>query len=203
MMAEAGRWRKNVLVVDDEELIRRTLSRDIEEMGYGVTAVADGETALAVLKEHYYDLVLTDLRMEGISGLEVLKGAKARSTEIGVVILTGFGDISSAIEALRSGADDYLLKPYAYEDLALRLGNCLEKQELKKRLKVYEDILSICSVCKKIRNDTGQEPGNGDWLSIDEYMRRAAGLRMSHGYCPDCYRKFMKDMETFKPGSKE
>ena len=203
MTEEAGRWRKNILVVDDEELIRRTLRRDIEEMGYGVTAVADGETALAVLREHYYDLVLTDLRMEGISGIEVLQGAKARSSEIGVVILTGFGDISSAIEALRSGADDYLLKPYAYEDLALRLGNCLEKQEMKKRLKVYEDILSICSVCKKIRNNKGQEPGNGDWLSIDEYMRREAGLRLSHGYCPDCYRKFMHDMEAFSSASKE
>lgn len=203
MMAEAGQWRKSILLVDDDDLIRRTLRRDIEEIGYSATAVADGETALAVLQEHYYDLVLTDLRMEGISGIEVLKGAKARSPEIGVIILTGFGDISSAIEALRSGADDYLLKPYAYEDLALCLRNCLEKQELKKRLKVYEDILSICSVCKKIRNDKGQEPGNGDWMSIDEYMRRAAGLRLSHGYCPDCYGKFMQDMETFTPARKE
>jgi DNA-binding NtrC family response regulator len=203
MKEKAGRWRKSILLVDDEEIIRHTLRRDIKEMGYGATAVGDGEAALAALQEHYYDLVLTDLCMEGISGLEVLKGAKARDPEIGVIILTGFGDISSAIEALRGGADDYLLKPYAFEDLALRLGNCLEKQELKKRLKVYEDILSICSVCKKIRNDTGQEPGNGDWLSIDEYMRRAAGLRMSHGYCPECYRKFMKDMETFSPACKK
>ncbi|MCX5864789.1 MAG: response regulator [Deltaproteobacteria bacterium] len=202
MMAEAGQWRKSILLVDDEELIRRTLRRDIEEIGYSATAVADGETALAVLQEHYYDLVLTDLRMEGISGIEVLKGAKARSPDIGVIILTGFGDISSAIEALRNGADDYLLKPYAYEDLALRLRNCLEKQELKKRLKVYEDILSICSVCKKIRNDKGQEPGNGDWMSIDEYMRRAGGLRLSHGYCPNCYEKFMQNMENFTPASK-
>ncbi|MFA6283946.1 MAG: response regulator [Desulfurivibrionaceae bacterium] len=197
MMAEAGRWRKNILLVDDEEIIRHTLRRDIEEMGYGATAVADGETALAVLQERHYDLVLTDLRMEGISGIEVLKGAKARSPEIGVIILTGFGDISSAIEALRSGADDYLLKPYAYEDLALRLRNCLEKQEMKKRLKVYEDILAICSVCKKIRNDKGKEPGGGDWVTIDEYMCKEAGMLMSHGYCPECYEKFMQEMDTF------
>lgn len=197
MMAEAGRWRKSILLVDDEEIIRHTLRRDIEEMGYGATAVADGETALAVLQERYFDLVLTDLRMEGISGIEVLQRAKARSPEIGVIILTGFGDISSAIEALRSGADDYLLKPYAYEDLALRLRNCLEKQEMKKRLKVYEDILSICSVCKKIRNDKGKDPGSGDWMSIDEYMRKETGMLMSHGYCPECYEKFMRDMATF------
>lgn len=67
MREEAGRWRKSILLVDDEELIRRTLRRDIEEMGYGATAVADGETAVAALQEHYYDLVLTDLRMEGLS----------------------------------------------------------------------------------------------------------------------------------------
>ncbi|MBA3004856.1 MAG: response regulator [Desulfurivibrio sp.] len=203
MMAESVTWRKNILLVDDEELIRRTLQRDIEEMGYGATAVADGETALGALHELHYDLVLTDLRMEGISGLEVLTGAKSRNSDIGVIILTGFGDISSAIEALRSGADDYLLKPYAFEDLALRLRNCFEKQEMKKRLKAYEDILSICSVCKKIRNDKGKEPGAGEWVSIDAYMRKEAGLRMSHGYCPDCYGEFMREMETFKPEHKK
>jgi DNA-binding NtrC family response regulator len=203
MMAEAGRWRKNILLVDDEEIIRRTLRRDIEEIGYGATAVGDGETALALLQERYYDLVLTDLRMEGISGIEVLKGVKARSPDIGVIILTGFGDISSAIEALRSGADDYLLKPYAYEDLALRLRNCLEKQELKKRLKIYEDFLPICAVCKKIRNDKGKEPGSGDWLSIEEYLRRETGVLASHSYCPDCYSEFMEDLQVFKSDQKE
>lgn len=203
MREEAGRWRKSILLVDDEELIRRTLCRDIEEMGYGVTVFAEGEAALAALQEGYYDLVLTDLRMEGISGIDVLKGAKARSPEIGVIILTGFGDISSAIEALRSGADDYLLKPYAYEDLALRLRNCLEKQEMKKRLKVYEDFLPICSVCKKIRNDKGKEPGSGDWLSIEEYLRREAGVLASHSYCPGCYEEFMQDLEVFKSDRKE
>lgn len=146
MKEKTGQWRKNILLVDDEEIIRCTLRRDIEEMGYGATAVADGKTALAALQENYYDLVLTDLCMEGISGIEVLKGAKARSPEIGVIILTGFGDISSAIEALRNGADDYLLKPYAFTDLALRLRNCFEKQEMKRRLKVYEGFLPICSV---------------------------------------------------------
>ncbi|MFA7346120.1 MAG: response regulator [Desulfurivibrionaceae bacterium] len=203
MKEKTGLWRKSILLVDDEEIIRHTLRRDIKEMGYGATAVADGEAALAALQEHYYDLVLTDLCMEGISGLEVLKGAKARDPEIGVIILTGFGDISSAIEALRGGADDYLLKPYAFEDLALRLGNCLEKQELKKRLKVYENILPICSVCRKIRNDKGREPGRGDWQTIEEYLQREAGVLPSHAYCPDCYAQAMQDLEAFKSGRKE
>ena len=203
MSEEAGRWRKSILLADDEELIRRTLRRDIEEMGYGATAVADGETAVAALQEHYYDLVLTDLRMEGISGIEVLKAAKSRSPDIGVIILTGFGDISSAIEALRNGADDYLLKPYAYEDLGVRLRNCLEKQEMKKRLKVYENFLSICAVCKKIRDDKGKEPGCGDWLSIEEYMRRETGVLSSHSYCPECYGKFMQELDTFKSDHKK
>lgn len=203
-MEEAGgRWRKSILLVDDEEIIRCTLRRDIEEMGYSATAVADGETAFAALQEDYYDLVLTDLRMEGISGIEVLHGAKARSPEIGVIILTGFGDISSAIEALRSGADDYLLKPYAYADLALRLQNCFEKQEMKKRLKVYEDFLPICSVCKKIRNDKGKEPGSGGWESVETYLRREAGVLPSHSYCPDCYGKAMQEMERYKVDHKK
>lgn len=202
-MEETDRRRKRILLVDDEEIIRRTLGRDVAEMGYGATAVADGEAAVAALQEDYYDLVLTDLCMEGISGIEVLRKAKARSPEIGVIILTGFGDIASAIEALRNGADDYLLKPYAHEDLAVRLRNCLEKQEMKKRLKVYEDFLPICSVCKKIRNDKGKESGRGDWLSIEEYLRREAGVLASHSYCPDCYGKFMQELKAFKSGHEE
>ncbi|MDG4476659.1 sigma-54-dependent transcriptional regulator [Thiovibrio frasassiensis] len=197
MTEKASRWRKNILVVDDEEIIRRTLCRDVEEMGYAVTAVADGKAAIAALQEHYYDLVLTDLCMEGMSGIEVLKGAKERSSDIGVIILTGFGDITSAIEALRNGADDYLLKPYVYADLALRLGNCLEKQEMKKRLKVYEDFLPICSVCKKIRNDKGKEPGSGQWQSVEEYLQKEAGVLPSHSYCPDCYKEAMQELHSY------
>jgi len=203
MNEKTGQWRKNILLVDDEEIIRCTLRRDIEEMGYGATAVADGKAALAALQEKYYDLVLTDLCMEGISGIEVLKGAKARSPEIAVIILTGFGDISSAIDALRNGADDYLLKPYAFTDLALRLRNCFEKQEMKRRLKVYEGFLPICSVCKKIRNDKGKEPGSGDWLSVEEYMQREAGVLASHSYCPDCYEKAMQELESYQSAHKK
>lgn len=203
MMKEAIRWRKHILIVDDEEILRCTLHFDIEEMGYRATAVGDGETALAVLQEQYYDLVLTDLCMEGISGIDVLQGVKAKSPETMVVILTGFGDISSAIEALRNGADDYLLKPYVYEDLAMRLRNCLEKQEMKKRLKVYENFLPICSVCKKIRNDKGKEPGSGEWLSVEEYLHREAGMLPSHSYCPDCYATAMQSLEEGKSARKE
>ena len=202
-MKKAGQRQKSILLVDDEEIIRFTLRRDIEEMGFCATAVADGEAALTALQEHSYDVVLTDLRMEGISGLEVLKRTKAMNPDIGVIILTGFGDISSAVEALRSGADDYLLKPYAYEDLNLRLRNCLEKQELRKHLKFYEDFLPICAVCKKIRDDKGNELGHGDWLSVEDYLQKEAGVRVSHSYCPDCYGKAMQEVEAFKTGNKE
>lgn len=186
--------KKVILLVDDEEIIRETLSRDLGEGGHEVLTVENGEKALQLLKEHHVDLVITDLMMEGIDGLEVLRAAKAFDPELCVVILTGFGDLASAIGAVRHGADDYLLKPYEFDELQRCIGRCLERQALRRRLKIYEEILPICSVCRKIRDDCGKEHGSGDWLSAEEYFSRRAGVKPSHSYCPACFKKAEKEL---------
>ena len=185
---------KVIMLVDDEEIIRETLSRDLKECGYRVLAASDGAIALKKLEKHYVDLVITDLMMEGMDGIEVLQAVKARNSETAVVILTGFGDLTSAISAVRYGADDYLLKPYEFDDLQRIIGRCLEKQELKRRIKIYEDILPVCSVCRKIRDDSNKEHGSGQWLSMEEYFSQRAGIKPSHTYCPVCFKKAEKDL---------
>ena len=190
--------KKTILLVDDEEIILKSLGRDLKKAGYDVAMAANGESAIAKLGEKRFDLVITDLMMEGLNGIQVLKQAKKIDPELPVIILTGYGDMTSAIDALRSGADDYLLKPCDVEELLFKVSSCLEKYELKRKIKLYEDILPICSVCKKIRDDTGKEPGKGEWMTIEAYINCKTGVLFSHGYCKECGKDFLDSIRNTK-----
>jgi len=184
--------KKKILIVDDEELILNSLGLELEGEGYEVSLAADGEEAIAILRENYFDLIITDLMMEGLNGLEVLKVAKQIDPEIAVVILTGYGEVASAIEALRLGAADYLLKPCDCKELHLRLANSLEQQDLAKKIKIYERILPVCGECKKaLHEDAG---GMTEWLALDQFISRKTGLGISHGYCPACFKDAMAEI---------
>ena len=141
------------------------------------------------------DLVITDLVMAKDNGIEVLTAAKELWPEIMGIVLTGFGDMTTAIEALRLGIDDYLLKPCSPEELELRVSRCFERLELNRKIKSYEKILPLCCVCKSIRDDAGREPGTGKWMVLEEYVWRKAGLAPSSTYCPECARKMDTEVE--------
>ncbi len=111
-----------ILLVEDDELSRESLSSFLEEQMYhDVTAVSDSETALEIFKESSYPIVITDLKLPGINGISLLKDIKKFSSDTEVVIMTGFGDMQTSIEALKYGAADYLLKPVNIEELALAI----------------------------------------------------------------------------------
>ena len=141
--------KKKILIVDDEEIVRKTLELNLLDEGYSVDIASSGEEAVALF-DNGYDLIITDLMMEGMDGLEVLEQAKAKDQNTIVFILTGYGELESAVSALRAGAEDYLLKPYNCSELMIRLFRIFEKQNMRKTIDLYEDILSICSECKKI-----------------------------------------------------
>ncbi|MBE9580275.1 MAG: response regulator [Proteobacteria bacterium] len=124
--------------MDDEPLLRLTMSSDLQDAGYAVDTAEDGHRACANLAENSYDVVVTDLVMEGIDGMQVLQEAKRCDPTCGVILITGYGDMNSVIEALRLGADDYLLKPYKREELIFRLARCLEKGQLQRDLRETE-----------------------------------------------------------------
>src|SRR5213592_4041972 len=104
--------RKSILVVDDEKSQREILEMILSGEGYDVTTAASGEAAIKFAKDRRFDLVLTDLKMTGMDGIELLQHLLALDYSIIVILLTAHGSIESAKEALRSGAYDYLEKPY-------------------------------------------------------------------------------------------
>ena len=101
----------NLLLVDDDPFILEGIGEDLESNGYQVSRASSGESAVELLECIHFDLVITDLVMDSTDGIQVLKRTKELNSDIQVIILTGYGDIDSAIEALRSQADDFLLKP--------------------------------------------------------------------------------------------
>ncbi|MBN1830494.1 MAG: sigma-54-dependent Fis family transcriptional regulator [Deltaproteobacteria bacterium] len=108
-----------ILIVDDELIMRESLAGWLERDGHEVTKTASGEEALEVLKESRFDILLVDIKMEGMSGLDLLKQVKESDPEVSVVMITAYGSISTAIEAMKNGAYDYLLKPFEPDELGV------------------------------------------------------------------------------------
>ena len=130
-----------ILVIDDEEANVRVLSMSLRADGYEVVTAYSGKEGLQVFEAEAPDVVLTDIKMPGMDGIEVLKAIKARRPEAEVIIITGHGDIDNAIEALQSGASDFINKPVRDEALAIALKRAHEKLDIKRQLQEYTDNL--------------------------------------------------------------
>ena len=129
----------SILLVDDEENIRKTVGVDLSEKGYDVTLAGSGEEAIKKLGKSKFDVVITDLNMDGLSGIQVLERTKKMSPETMVMIFTSHSDLLPAIEALRLGVDDYMLKSADKEELSFRVKYCLEKLELRRQIEKRSD----------------------------------------------------------------
>jgi CheY-like chemotaxis protein len=178
---------KSMLLVDDEKLVLNSLFRELASDELEVTLAANGEEAVDMINTGQFDIVVTDMMMPGLDGFQVLKAAKKRDARTMVIILTGYGDMDSAVDALRLGADDFLQKPCDPGELQYRISNCLVKQEMERKIFLYENILPVCCYCRKIRDDRPGERGEGAWYTLEEYFNKASGVSVSHGICPDCY----------------
>jgi DNA-binding NtrC family response regulator len=121
---------RKVLVIDDDASLRRVMEMQLEEIGCEVVAVASGNDALAVLEEFAPTLVITDLKIPGMSGLDLLKLLRADHPELTVIMVTAYGTVRTAVEAMKAGAFDYLTKPIDYDELALVVNRALEHQQL-------------------------------------------------------------------------
>ena len=194
----------SILLVDDEEAIRISLANYLQKEGYKVTTAESGDKAVEMFKKNYhFDLIITDLMMEGIDGIGVLKEAKMAHTDIIVMILTGYGSLDTAVEAMRLGAFDYMQKPCEKGEFLMRTKRCIDHLILNRKIKVYEKLIPVCCVCKKIRDDDGKEPGTGVWMEPDIYLNRKTAVETSHTYCDEHMAELRKEMEAAVKKHKE
>ena len=122
---------ERILVVDDEEQMRDLLAKVLERKGYEVSVCGDGAEALALLEREPADLVITDVRMPGLNGMEALRAIKELNPEIVVLIMTAFGSIDQAVQAVKEGAYDYINKPFKIDEILLTIQKALEERHLR------------------------------------------------------------------------
>jgi len=121
-----------ILIVEDERAQRDALARYLTRQGHEITAVATGEEAVVLLAKRTHAILITDLRLAGMSGLDVVQRAHELDEDFGVLLMTAYASVDSAVEALRIGAHDYLLKPLIFEEVARKVSGLLEHRELKR-----------------------------------------------------------------------
>jgi PAS domain S-box-containing protein len=145
-----------ILVIDDEEANVRVLSISLRSDGFEVVTAYSGEEGLEVFKTESPELVLTDIKMPGMDGIEVLQKIKALDPDAEVIIITGHGDIDNAIEALKFGASDFINKPIRDEVLSVSIQRAQEKRYIKRKLREYTDTLEqkVAQATRELRRQS-------------------------------------------------
>ena len=157
---------KKILLVDDEEVIRLSFKRELQHY-YDVTIASCYNEALAALAANRFDLVITDLVMPGVNGLELVKHLKTCCPEIHVIVITAYGEIGAVLEAMRAGADDFLLKPCDIEVLLLRIGKTFERHDYTTRIELFAQMLATTADLVALVDE------NGHYLAANTAYRQA------------------------------
>ncbi len=150
---------KLVLVVDDDAPIRDSLEKILKRDGYAIQTAADGESALEVIRHQPVNLILADLRMPNMDGLRLLKAAKILSPEIEVILMTAYGEVDTAVEAMQAGAYHFIQKPLKRSEILLTIARALEKQMLAIEV-------------KSLREQMGAEHSLGNIIGKSPAMRQ-------------------------------
>src|ERR671924_159905 len=123
-----------ILVADDHEALRRGLSLALGTAGHEVEEAQNGNAAIEKLHESYFDVVVSDLKMGGSDGLDVLRTTKTLHPSTSVILMTAFGSVSTAVEAMKHGAFDYVQKPFEIEEMEVKVEKALELKRLRNEL---------------------------------------------------------------------
>jgi two-component system response regulator HydG len=127
-----------ILVIDDDQGVRDSMARMLRGAGYAVETAASGEDGLALAKGNAFDVILSDMRMPGISGLDVLKKLRDQRVDAAFIVMTGFGTVDSAVEAMKLGAVDFVQKPFFRDELLMRVKSVADRRQLARQVDLLQ-----------------------------------------------------------------
>ncbi len=141
---------EKVLLVDDDAALRRIIQFKLTNKGYSVTSAADGAEALSLLRSNHYDLILSDLKMPNLGGLELLEQARKLQPETQVILMTAYAAVPQAVQAVKLGAFDYLTKPFDDDQLLVTLDKALRVRRLQEENKQLKEQLAGTSGSRRM-----------------------------------------------------
>lgn len=200
---------KKVLIIDDEKNIRMTLEKSLSGAGYEVETAVNGEDGLQKLKENEYPVILLDMKLPGIDGIEVLKKINALDYTVKVIMITGFGNVETAVETMKLGAVDYLRKPFKPEEIKEVVEDVFNRIQLElteNEASSFEDYLSLAkeeinqrnfdaaiAMLKKATGKKTEKPEPFNLLGV------IYELRGNHPEAMKMYRTALSLDPTYKP----
>ena len=166
-----------ILAVDDDTNILKVIKMRLEAEGYQVTTADNAKTALELANDDVFDFALVDLKLNGTNGIQLMENLHQLNPEMPVIILTAYGTIESAVEAMRKGAYSYLTKPFNYDELLLQTKNCLEKTKLTKEIKSlkkmvkdrygFDDIIGRSSKMEKVLEQVAKAADSDSTICVE------------------------------------
>ncbi len=168
-----------VLVIEDDPTVGQFVQRGLEEQRFGVDLVADGEEGERMALAQPYDLVILDMRLPGKSGLQVLQGLRARGFERPVLVLTAQDAVDAKVQTLRAGADDYVTKPFAFEELLARVEALARRPRALQRTRLEVADLTLDLDSREVTRGGQPIELTPKEFSVLEYLMRHAGRVMS------------------------
>jgi DNA-binding NtrC family response regulator len=178
----------SILIVDDENNIRLTLTQALQTLGVEIDTAANGEEAVEKLKGKEFGIVLLDLRMPGMSGMEVLAKLRETRPDIRVIIMTAFGTIESAVEAMKLGASDFIEKPFVPNEIRALVSRVLDREKLdEKKASDYATFIELAKKCVNdrhfeaaiahLRSAVALEPGRAEAFNLLGVLMEIQGNR--------------------------
>jgi len=188
-----------ILLVDDDPSILHMIGAALVMKGYQISAASNGQMAIELISAKGFDLVLTEMIMAPICGLEVLRKTKEISPDTMVIIVTGYEDVHLAVEALKLKADDYLIKPVDLEELFFRVSSCLEKLMLKKRIAEFQENLALFKTVSDLSSEAiAIAKPSGQPIYINPSYEKLFGLSLEEARLANCRDFYPKEsLEIF------
>ncbi|MBF0556954.1 MAG: response regulator, partial [Nitrospirae bacterium] len=142
----------NILIAEDEDVSRKHLIYALEDEGYSTHGVTNGVSALEEIEKRQYQVVITDIKMPGMGGLELFSIIRDKYPEISVIIITGYGTVAAAVAAIKDGAEDYITKPFNIDDMLVKLSKIKEKHAMRREIEALRVSAGLSGKVDLLRN---------------------------------------------------